>query len=246
MQATLSLLSMTMDITHAPQPSPFSHLIAITHNATHSPPPPPTTTHSISHHHTITLPLTPSHTITPARPVPHSPHTPARAPPQGSSPIPGRTAGAAHTTTASSAGFSVSGTKLSANLPPNTPANTSIPVASGAHTVDSNAYLRDVVNLSVDLDHDPSPPAAAEAASDLLMATSSSGEDEGEAQAGGKSECTALRASARALLTNLDPAAHIGERVHWMLVTAPDAPVAGEECALLFNRKQSDALRWVV
>ncbi len=51
------------------------------------------------------------------------------------------------------------------------------------------------------------------------------------------------RFEARELLRTFDPVAHVGERHSWMIVMAPEVPVAGEECIVMFNRQQSDALR---
>ncbi|GFH21715.1 uncharacterized protein HaLaN_19073 [Haematococcus lacustris] len=51
------------------------------------------------------------------------------------------------------------------------------------------------------------------------------------------------RAAARQLLSGFDPLAHVGERHNWMLVLAPEQPMAEEECIIMFNRLQSEALR---
>lgn len=56
----------------------------------------------------------------------------------------------------------------------------------------------------------------------------------------------AARAAAQAELASYEPVAHVGERLTWMIVTAPDQVVAGEDCVLMFNRAQSEALRCVV
>lgn len=48
---------------------------------------------------------------------------------------------------------------------------------------------------------------------------------------------------ARMLLNGFDAATHVGERHNWMLVLAPEQPVAGEDCIVLFNRAQSEILR---
>lgn len=53
------------------------------------------------------------------------------------------------------------------------------------------------------------------------------------------------RAAARTLLAGLNPTRHVAGREHWLIVMAPDNLVAGEECVVLFNKRQSDALRCV-
>eukprot|EP00983_Pelagomonas_calceolata_P101622 1158714-Pelagomonas_calceolata.AAC.12 len=56
-------------------------------------------------------------------------------------------------------------------------------------------------------------------------------------------EVSPERAAARTLLATFNPSQHVSGREHWMVVVAPDNLMAGEECVLLFNKRQSDALR---
>ncbi len=51
------------------------------------------------------------------------------------------------------------------------------------------------------------------------------------------------RLEARELVRSINVLQYIGERHNWMIIVAPETPVAGEECIILFNRLQSEALR---
>jgi len=52
-----------------------------------------------------------------------------------------------------------------------------------------------------------------------------------------------LRAAARKAVTTVNYNQAVVDKHHWMVVTVPEQPTAGEECILLFNRMQSEALR---
>jgi len=59
-------------------------------------------------------------------------------------------------------------------------------------------------------------------------------------------QVSAARSAARSLHSTFNPARYIVGREHWMVVVAPDNLIAGEECVLMFNKRQSEALRWVL
>lgn len=52
--------------------------------------------------------------------------------------------------------------------------------------------------------------------------------------------------AARKLVASHVPARAVADKHHWMLVTVPEHPVAGEELVIYFNRNASDALRWAL
>jgi hypothetical protein len=49
----------------------------------------------------------------------------------------------------------------------------------------------------------------------------------------------------RKLMSSLNVQQHVGDRTNWMIVMAPEQPMAGEECVILFNRLQSESLRYM-
>lgn len=170
-------------------------------------------------------------------------------------PVTGRGAGPIVMCLASGDG-SASGSSVSlVDPPPATgdaltfPANgTTSPASEGASPsdVDSRQYVREVINLSVELD--PMEENMDNYTTGLSSADDE--EDEGEAApstgtAAAQAEPTISeeRAAARALMAGFNPSVHIGDRHGWMIVTAPDVLVAGEEAIILFNRIQSEALR---
>ena len=44
-------------------------------------------------------------------------------------------------------------------------------------------------------------------------------------------------------MASLVAEAAVADKHHWLLVTVPEVPVAGEEVVLYFNKNQSEALR---
>ena len=53
------------------------------------------------------------------------------------------------------------------------------------------------------------------------------------------------RIAARKLIASHNPEDTVADRHHWMLLTVPEKPVAGEELIVYFNRNASDSLRSV-
>jgi hypothetical protein len=49
----------------------------------------------------------------------------------------------------------------------------------------------------------------------------------------------------RKLMSSLNVQEHVGMRTNWMMIMAPEQPMAGEECVVLFNRLQSESLRYI-
>jgi len=53
-----------------------------------------------------------------------------------------------------------------------------------------------------------------------------------------------LRAEANQLVATHDPAAVAADRHSWLVFTVPERPVAGADCAVYFNKTQSQSLGW--
>ena len=54
-----------------------------------------------------------------------------------------------------------------------------------------------------------------------------------------------VQAAARKALNNTTPEQAVHDKHHWMIVTVPERPAAGEELIIYFNRNTSETLRWV-
>ncbi len=50
------------------------------------------------------------------------------------------------------------------------------------------------------------------------------------------------RLDARKLVNAFQAKEYVGQRHNWMVILAPEEPVAGEDCLVLFNRLQSEPL----
>ncbi|GLC71233.1 hypothetical protein PLESTF_001092900 [Pleodorina starrii] len=144
-----------------------------------------------------------------------------------------------------------------ANGSPSSPSSASSPsssASSGFSAVSGRAYARDMASMSVEIDSSldeeevghRQPHAAAEQAQ-LLDArekkAAAAADDPDHDPAAEAARQAALRASAAAQVAAHDPAAVVGGREHWMIITVPEKPVAGAPMQLYFNRNQSDKLR---
>ncbi|KAL6763691.1 hypothetical protein V8C86DRAFT_192634 [Haematococcus lacustris] len=118
------------------------------------------------------------------------------------------------------------------------------------HAFNSQDYVQDVMNLSVELD--PHLDTGLSELDDYSSGLEPEEVEEGEAEVEEgltglnrrkSSQVSEERAAARQLLSGFDALAHVGERHNWMLVLAPEQPMAEEECIIMFNRLQSEALR---
>ncbi|KAF5835336.1 hypothetical protein DUNSADRAFT_7568 [Dunaliella salina] len=111
------------------------------------------------------------------------------------------------------------------------------PVQEEEGAVDSLRYAQDTKTLSVELDEEEASKSTPSIPNPLTARPAPTPPPPPP------KPVSPEHAAARTLLASFNPTQHISGREHWMVVMAPDNLMAGEECVLLFNKRQSDALR---